>query len=112
MPGRADLAGPGASSANNEVGDFLEAGNRDSDSAVVANTVDDLATMVDLPQLALGLEFVAAMDHQIIDDHPKARTNPKCIFLELMGLHKTPFTSTKFADYMQWFRQTQPISLI
>lgn len=92
---------PNAASANDEVCDFLEAGHRDPNAAVVANTFQNLAIVIHLPQLALGFVLVAAMDHQIIHNHPKPGLDTKCIFYELMGLHKTPFTSTKSDDYMQ-----------
>jgi hypothetical protein len=68
---------------------------------MMANTVDDLAVVVDLPQLALGVVFVAAMDHQIIHDHSLPGPDPERVFYELMGLHKTPFTSMKSLEYMQ-----------
>jgi hypothetical protein len=99
-------------SANNEVCDFLEAGYRYANATVMANTLDDLAIVVDLPQLALSLVLIAAMNHQIIHNHAKAGADTECIFYELMGLHETPFTSTRSGDYMQSFRQTQPISII
>jgi hypothetical protein len=88
-------------SANNEVCDFLEAGHRHANAAMVANAVDDLAVVVDLPQLALGVMFIAAMDHQIIHDNSLPGPDPECVFYELMGLHKTPFTSIKLNEYMQ-----------
>jgi hypothetical protein len=78
----------------------------------MTNTLDDLAIVVHLPQFALGVVFIATVDHQIVHNHAQTGTNTKCIFYELMGLHETPFTSTRSSDYMQWFRQTQPISLI
>ena len=90
-----------AASANDDVGDFLETGHRHPNATVMANTFDDLAVVVHLPQLALGLVLVATMDHQIIHNHAKARADTECIFYELMGLHKTPFTSRKSGDYMQ-----------
>jgi hypothetical protein len=67
----------------------------------MANTVDDLAVVVDLPQLALGVEFIDTMDHKIIDDHSLPGPDSECVFYELMGLHKTPFTSMKLPEYMQ-----------
>ncbi|MBK8119562.1 MAG: hypothetical protein IPK39_10500 [Sulfuritalea sp.] len=67
----------------------------------MADTFDYLATVVDLPQLALSIVLVAAMDHQIVHNHAKTRPNTKRIFHELMGLHKTPFTSMESGDYMQ-----------
>ena len=67
----------------------------------MADAVDYLATVVDLPQLALGIVLVAAMNHQSIYSYAKPRANTKRIFYELMGLHGTPFTSTRFQDYMQ-----------
>jgi len=88
-------------SANDEVRDFLEAGHRHANAAVVANTLDDLAVVIDLPQLALSLVFIAAMNHQIIHNHALAGANTECIFYELMGLHETPFTSMRSEDYMQ-----------
>lgn len=68
---------------------------------MMTHTIDDLAVVVDLSQLALGVEFIAAMDHQIIDDHSLSGPDPECVFYELMGLHKTPFTSMKLLQYMQ-----------
>jgi hypothetical protein len=88
-------------SANDEVRDFLEAGHRHSNAAVMANAVDDLAVVVDLPQLALSVVFIAAMDHQIIHDHSLPGPDPERVFYELMGLHETPFTSMKLPEYMQ-----------
>jgi len=67
----------------------------------MANTFDNLATVVHLPQLALGIELIAAVNHQVIDNHAEAGTDTKGIFYELMGLHETPFTSIKSVDYMQ-----------
>lgn len=67
----------------------------------MADTVDYLATVVDLPQFALGVVLVATMDHQVFHYDAKTRANTKRIFYELMGLHKTPFTSTESGDYMQ-----------
>jgi hypothetical protein len=67
----------------------------------MANAIDDLTVVVDLPQLALGVVFIGAMDHQIIDDHSLPGPDPECVFYELMGLHKTPFTSMKLPEYMQ-----------
>lgn len=66
----------------------------------MTNTFDDLAVVIHLPQLALGVVFVATMNHQIIHNHAETGSNPKCIFYELMGLHETPFTSMKSIDYM------------
>jgi hypothetical protein len=68
---------------------------------VVANAIDDLAVVVNLPQLALGVEFIDAMDHQVVDDDPLLGPDTECVFYELMGLHKTPFTSMKLPEYMQ-----------
>ena len=67
----------------------------------MADTVDDLAPMVDLPQLALGVVLVATMNHQIVHNHAKARPNSVRILYELMGFHKTPFISMMSAKYMQ-----------
>jgi hypothetical protein len=67
----------------------------------MANTFDNLAIVVHLPQLALGFMLVAAMDHQIIHNYTEAGADTKCIFYELMGLHETPFTSMKSEEYMQ-----------
>ncbi len=67
----------------------------------MANAFDDLAVVVDLPQLALGVEFVDTVDHQIIHDHSLPGPDPERVFYELMGLHKTPFTSMKLGKYMQ-----------
>jgi hypothetical protein len=67
----------------------------------MANTIDDLAVVVDLPQLALGVMFINTVDHQIIDNHTLSGPDPERVFYELMGLHKTPFTSMKFPEYMQ-----------
>jgi hypothetical protein len=66
----------------------------------MAYALDYLAVVIHLPQLALGIEFVATVNHEIIHYHAEARTDTKCIFYELMGLHETPFTSTKSGDYM------------
>ena len=68
---------------------------------MVANTVEDLAVVVDLPQLALGIMFIGTMDHQIIDNHTLPGPDPERVFYELMGLHETPFTSMKLLEYMQ-----------
>ena len=92
---------PDSSSANYEVCHFLEAGHRHANAAVMANAIDDLAVVVDLPQLALSIVFIATMDHQIIHDHSLPGPDPECVFYELMGLHKTPFTSMKLHEYMQ-----------
>lgn len=92
---------PDSSSANYEVCHFLEAGHRYANAAMVANTIDDLAVVVDLPQLALGVMFIDTMDHQIIDNHALPGPDPERVFYELMGLHKTPFTSMKLPEYMQ-----------
>ena len=67
----------------------------------MADTVDDFATMVNLSQLALGVVFVTTVNHQVIHNHAKARPNPVRILDELMGLHKTPFTSMTSRNYMQ-----------
>jgi len=67
----------------------------------MANTVNDLAVVVNLPQLALGVEFIDTMNHKIIDDHSLSGPYPEGVFYELMGLHKTPFTSMKLPEYMQ-----------
>lgn len=67
----------------------------------MADAIDYLATVVHLPQLALGIVLVATMDHQIVHNHAKTRPNTERIFYELMGLHKTPFTSMESGDYMQ-----------
>ncbi|MCF8198131.1 MAG: hypothetical protein K9J42_05150 [Sulfuritalea sp.] len=67
----------------------------------MANTFYDLTIAIDLPQFALGVMFIPAMDHQIIDDDTLAGTNTKGIFGELMGLHETPFTSSESDHYMQ-----------
>lgn len=67
----------------------------------MANAIDYPATVVDLPQLALGIVLIAAMDHQVVHNHTEPRLNTKRIFYELMGLHKTPFTSMESGDYMQ-----------
>jgi hypothetical protein len=88
-------------SANDEVRDFLETGHGHANAAVVANALDDLAAVIDLPQLALGLVLIAAMNHQIIHNDALAGTDSECIFYELMGLHETPFTSMRSEDYMQ-----------
>ena len=46
----------------------------------MADAVDYLATVVDLPQFALGVVLVAAMDQQILHDHAKTRADTKRIF--------------------------------
>jgi hypothetical protein len=92
---------PVMASANNDVRNFLETRHRHANAAVMTYTVDDLAVVIHLTQLALGLVLIAAVNHQIIHNHAEASADTKCIFFELMGLHKTPFTSTEFGDYMQ-----------
>jgi hypothetical protein len=92
---------PETGSADDEVCDFLEAGHRHANAAVMAYAIDDLAVVVDLPQLALGVMFIGAMDHQVIHDHSLPGPDPERVFYELMGLHETPFTSKKFPEYMQ-----------
>ncbi|MEI8162579.1 MAG: hypothetical protein WCI19_05545 [Betaproteobacteria bacterium] len=67
----------------------------------MANTFDYLAVVVHLPQFALGVMFIATMNHQIVHDHAEAGLDTKGIFNELMGLHETPFTSIRSGDYMQ-----------
>jgi hypothetical protein len=67
----------------------------------MANTVDDLAAVVHLSQLALGIMFIPTMNHQIVHNHALSGTNAERIFYELVGLHKTPFTSMKLPEYMQ-----------
>jgi hypothetical protein len=67
----------------------------------MADTFDDLAIVIDLPQLALGVVLVATMNHQIVHRHAKTGTDTERVFNELMGLHKTPFTSGKCRNYMQ-----------
>jgi hypothetical protein len=92
----------GRCSANDEVRDFLEADDREyANAAVMADAFDDLAVVIHLPQLALGIEFVAAVDHQVVHHHAEPRPDLECIFHEPVGMHKTPFTSMKFAEYMQ-----------
>jgi hypothetical protein len=66
----------------------------------MANTLDNLAIVIHLPQLALGIVFIATVNHQIIHNHAKTGTDTECVFYELMGLHETPFTSTRSGDYM------------
>ncbi|OHC71575.1 MAG: hypothetical protein A3H93_00725 [Rhodocyclales bacterium RIFCSPLOWO2_02_FULL_63_24] len=88
-------------SPNDKISDFLEAGHRHPNAAAMANALYDLAIVIHLPQLALSVELVAAMNHQIIHNHAKSGADTKCIFYELMGLHETPFTSIELIDYMQ-----------
>jgi len=57
--------------------------------------------VVDLPQLALGVKFIGTVNHQIINHHSLSGPNPECVLYELMRLHKNPFTSMKFLEYMQ-----------
>jgi hypothetical protein len=40
------------------------------------------------------------VNHQIIHNHAKTSADTECVFYELMGLHETPFTSTRSGDYM------------
>ena len=68
---------------------------------MVANAFDDLATMVHLAQLSLRIVLVTAVDHQIIDYHAQPRLDLECIFYIPMGMHKIPFTSMNFVEYMQ-----------
>ncbi len=67
----------------------------------MANTVDDLAAVVHLSQLALGIMLIPTMNHQIVHNHTLPGTDAKRIFYELVGLHKTHFTSMKLPEYMQ-----------
>jgi hypothetical protein len=92
---------PAARSANTQmICDCLDAGHRHANTTVMADAFDDLATVVNLPQFALGVVLVTTVNHQIIHDHAETCADTKRVFNELMGLHKTPFTSRKSENYM------------
>ncbi|MCF8151757.1 MAG: hypothetical protein K9K30_01520 [Burkholderiaceae bacterium] len=99
-------------SANDQVCDIFEAGDRDTNASPMANTLHDFAVAIYLPQFALGIVLVSTMDHQVVYDNTFACSDTKSIFNELMGLHETPFTSIESNHYMQRFPQTQAIYII
>jgi hypothetical protein len=88
-------------SANDDVRDLFEAGDRNAYAAMMADAIHDLAAVVHLAQFALGLMFVTTVDHQVIHNHAHPRLDTKCIFHELVGMHENPFTSMKSLKYMQ-----------
>ena len=88
-------------STGNWVRDFLEACHRHPNTTVVANAFDNFAVVVHLPQFSLGIKLVATVNHQVFHNHAHAGAYTKGVFYELMGLHKTPFTSIRSGDYMQ-----------
>ncbi|HMZ54761.1 MAG TPA: hypothetical protein PLT48_07955, partial [Nitrospira sp.] len=50
----------------------------------------NLAALVDLAQLALGLKLVAPEDGEIVDNRAVSGSNPEIVFYDRYGWHQTP----------------------
>lgn len=46
----------------------------------MAHTIYDFAVLIDLSELPAGIGRIAAVNHQIVDDHADLSLDPKSIF--------------------------------
>ena len=69
-------------SARNQTDNIFETSRWRASVANVANTFENLAVLIHLPQLALCLGFIAPMDHQIVDHQTNARPDTKSVLCE------------------------------
>lgn len=78
----------------------------------VADAFEDFTILIHLPQLALRIRLVAAMDHQIVDHEADARPDAEAVFGKSGSKHrKYPLSSYASPQYMQRFLGMQPIAL-